>query len=157
MTNVLVAGRDETLGVLDFGLNRFSVFEPSGVHYGFPDPGGGWVFTACGGHVVFVSRGGETGVIRAPIFGAELPLERDIADWRERNRARGRARMDEDSEALDEFRNTPKEYHLSWSDRPLPSSKEVRQTPSTCSVYCRLRARRGRTPTELATASSEIT
>ena len=31
MTNVLVAGRDGTLGVLDFGLNRFSVFEPSGV------------------------------------------------------------------------------------------------------------------------------
>ncbi|MXV95556.1 MAG: hypothetical protein F4Y07_06165 [Gemmatimonadetes bacterium] len=56
-------------------------------------------------------------MIRAPIFGAELPLERDIADWSERNRARGRARMDEDSEALDEFRNTPKEYHLSWSEK----------------------------------------
>jgi len=126
MTNVLVGGHDGTVGVLDFGLNRFSVFEPSGalvtemllpgaaaadfipvwrfgasvvgvaittfdfalfeagagsggfmsmfeidiasgtvvrqeelppvdaeiecekVHYGFPDPGGGWVFTACG-------------------------------------------------------------------------------------------------------------
>jgi len=195
MPNVLVAGRDGTLGVLDFGLNRFSVFEPSGalvtemllpgaaaadfipvwrfgesvvgvaittfdfalfeagagsggfmsmfeidiasgtvvrqeelppvdaelecerVHYGFPNPGGGWVFVACGGHVVFVSRGGETGVIRAPTYADELPSERDIADWRERNRARGRAPTAQDSEALNEFRNTPKEYHLSWKEK----------------------------------------
>lgn len=195
MTNVLVGGRGGTLGVLDFGLNRFSVFEPSGVlvtemllpdaaaadlipvwrfgesvvgvaittfdfalfeagagsggfmsmfeidiasgtvvrqqelppvdaeiecekvHYGLPDPGGGWVFTACGGHVVFVSRGGETTVTRAPTYADELPSVRDIADWRERNRARGRAREDHDNEALDEFRNTPKEYHLSWSEK----------------------------------------
>ena len=194
MPNVLVAGHDGTLGVLDFGLNRFSVFEPSGalvtemllpgaaaadfipvwrfgasvvgvaittfdfalfeagagsggfmsmfeidiasgtvvrqeelppvdaelecekVHYGFPDPGGGWVFVACGGHVVFVAGDGETTVVRAPTYMDELPSERDIADWTESRRARGRAGSDQDSEALDEFRNTPKEYHLSWSE-----------------------------------------
>ena len=193
MTNVLVAGRDGTLGVLDFGLNRFSVFEPSGalvtemllpgaaaadfipvwrfgesvvgvaittfdlalfevgagsggfmsmfeidiasgtvirqeelppvdaeiecekVHYGFPGPGGGWVFTACGGHVVFVSRGGETTVVRAPTYTDELPSERDIAAWTESRRARGRAGVG--GEALEQFRNTPKEYHLSWSEK----------------------------------------
>lgn len=193
MTNVLVAGRDGTLGVLDFGLNRFSVFEPSGalvtemllpaaaaadlipvwrfgesvvgvaittfdfalfeagagsggfmsmfeidiasgtvvrqeelppvdaqiecerVHYGFPDPGGGWVFTACGGHVVFVAADGETVVIRAPTYANELPSERDIAAWTESRRARGRA--GDGGEALEQFRSTPKDYHLSWSEK----------------------------------------
>ncbi|MCY3679536.1 MAG: hypothetical protein F4Z31_12425 [Gemmatimonadetes bacterium] len=193
MTNVLVGGHDGTVGVLDFGLNRFSVFEPSGalvtemllpgaaaadfipvwrfgesvagvaittfdfalfetgagsggfmsmfeidiasgtvvrqeelppvdaeiecekVHYGFPGPGGGWVFTACGGHVVFVSPGGETTVVRAPTYTDELPSERDIAAWTESRRARGRAGVG--GEALEQFRNTPKEYHLSWSEK----------------------------------------
>ena len=76
------------------------------VHYGIPDPGGGWVFTACGGHLVFVTGDGEERLIRAPTYTDELPSARDIADWRERNRARGRAGIDEDNEALEEFRNT---------------------------------------------------
>jgi len=63
-----------------------------------------------------VAGDGETTVVRAPTFAAELPSERDIADWTERNRARGRARTDQDNEARDEFRNTPREYHLSWSE-----------------------------------------
>ena len=195
MINVLVAGHDGTLGVLDFGLNRFSVFEPSGalvtemllpaaaaadlipvwrfgesvvgvaittfdfalfeagagsggfmsmfeidiasgtvvrreelppvdaeiecekVHYGLPDPGGGWVFTACEGHLVFVSRDGETTVVRAPTYTYELPSARDIADWVETERSSGRAGAAEYEEAMEQFRLTPKEYHLSWSEK----------------------------------------
>ena len=60
---------------------------------------------------------GEERLIRAPTYTDELPSARDIADWRERNRARGRAGIDEDNEALEEFRNTPKEYNLSWSEK----------------------------------------
>ena len=192
MANVLVGGLDGTLGVLDFGLNRFSVFEPSGslvtgmllpgaaardlipvwrfgesvvgvaittfdfakfaagagdggymsmfeidiasgtlvrqeelppvdaeidcerVDYGLPDPSGGWVFTACEGHLAFVADDGETVVIRAPTYAAELPSERDIAGWIESERSFGRT---SDEEALERFRNTPKDYHFAWKER----------------------------------------
>ena len=159
MTNVLVAGRDGTLGVLDFGLNRFSVFQSSGalvtemllpdaaaadlipvwrfgesvvgvaittfdfalfeagagsggfmsmfeidiasgtvvrqeelppvnsdiecgkVHYGIPDPEGGWVFTACGGHLVFVTGDGEERLIRAPTPDDPEGIPARAVDW----------------------------------------------------------------------------
>ena len=189
----LIGGVDGTLGVVDFSLNRFSVFQPSGtletevllpgaaagdlipawrfgetlmgvaittldlamfetgpgsggfmstlevdieaaalvreeefppvdiecgmVFYGLPVPEGGWVFTACDGHLIFVAGDAETSVIRAPTYTRELPSDRDIAAWIETERSFGRAGNAEAEAALEEFRNTPREYHLSWSEK----------------------------------------
>lgn len=185
----LVGGLNGTVGVMDFALDRFSEFEPSGtlvatvllpgaandlipvwrfgdtlvgvaittfdlamfetgpgsggfmsvfeidiesatvvgreelppvdvecgmVFYGLPVPGGGWAFTACDAQLVFVAGDGEAKVVRAPTYAGELPSGRDIADWRESERSRGRTGV---GEALEEFRNTPKEYHRSWSEK----------------------------------------
>ena len=189
----VIGGVDGTLGVVDFSLNRFSVFQPSGtlltevllpgaaagqlipawrfgetvvgvavttpdlamfeagpgsggfmstlevdietaalvrqeefptveiecgmVFYGLPVPDGGWVFPACDGHLIFAASDAETSVLRAPTYTGELPSDRDIADWMENERSFGRAGNAEDEAALEEFRNTPKEYHLLWSER----------------------------------------
>ncbi len=189
----LIGGVDGTLGVVDFSLNRFSVFQPSGmlltevllpgaaaadlipawrfgetlvgvaittldlamfetgpgsggfmstlevdieaatlvreeefppvdiecgmVFYGLPVPEGGWVFTACDGHLIFAASDAEMSVIRAPTHTGELPSDRDIAAWMESERSFGRAGSAEDDSALEEFRNTPKEYHLAWSEK----------------------------------------
>lgn len=50
------------------------------IHYGFPDPAGGWVFVACEGQLVFVGGDGEINVIQAPTYTGELPGERDVAE-----------------------------------------------------------------------------
>jgi len=190
----LVGGSDGTVGVLDWGTNRFSAFEPSGtlvtetilpsaarslipvwrfgdnlvgvvftsrdlevfesgagdggfmsvfefdiasgeliwqeelppvdaqiecgkVFYGLPDPGGGWVFIACEGHVVFVAEDGNTVALQAPTYTGELPSDRDIAAWIESERGFGRAGSARDEEALEQFRNTPKDYHLAWKEK----------------------------------------
>ena len=87
------------------------------VFYGLPDPGGGWVFIACEGHLAFVAGDGRTAAVRAPTYAGELPSDRDIAAWIESERGFGRVGSAGDEEALEQFRNTPKEYHLSWSEK----------------------------------------
>lgn len=189
----LIGGVNGTLGVVDFSLNRFSVFRPSGtllaelllpgaaagdlipawrfgetlvgvaittldlamfetgpgsggfmssievdieaaaivrqeefpavevecgmVFYGLPVPQGGWVFTACDGNLIFVASDAEKAVIQAPTYTGELPSDRDIADWIETERSFGRAGNADHEAALEEFRNTPKDYHLGWSEK----------------------------------------
>ena len=78
------------------------------ISYGFPDPGGGWVFIACEGHLVFVGAGGETTVVRAPAYTGELPNDRDVAERIESMSFLASAGIPFDEERLDRFRNTPK-------------------------------------------------
>ncbi|MDE2655805.1 MAG: hypothetical protein OXI71_18575 [Gemmatimonadota bacterium] len=88
------------------------------IHYGFPDPAGGWVFVACEGHLVFVAEDGATTVIQAPTYTGELAGERDIAERSESlssfNRvvARSGAGGAVDPTELEGYRTTPKNYHL---------------------------------------------
>ena len=86
------------------------------IHYGFPDPAGGWVFVACEGYLVFVAEDGANTVIQAPTYTGELPGERDIAERRESlNRPYGasaRFGAAGDPAALESYRTTPKNYHL---------------------------------------------
>ncbi len=79
---------------------------------GFPNPGGGWVFIACEGHLVFVGAGGEPTVVRAPTYTGELPHDRDVAERTESMSLLATAGIPLDQERLDRFRNTPKNYHL---------------------------------------------
>ena len=79
--------------------------------YGVPNPEGGWVYVACEGHMVFAGEDGEVAVLQAPTYTGEFPNDRDVAARSEGRRVMNRsARMDR--EALDEYRNTPKNYHL---------------------------------------------
>ena len=80
--------------------------------YGFPNPGGGWVFIACEGHLVFVGVGGEPTVVRAPAYTGELPNDRDVAERIESMSFLATAGIPFDQERLDRYRNTPKNYHL---------------------------------------------
>ncbi|MYA64182.1 MAG: hypothetical protein F4139_08265 [Gemmatimonadetes bacterium] len=80
--------------------------------YGFPNPGGGWVFIACEGHLVFVGVGGEPTVVRAPAYTGELPNDRDVAERIEGMSFLASAGIPFDQERLDRYRNTPKNYHL---------------------------------------------
>lgn len=80
--------------------------------YGFPGPGGGWVFIACEGHLVFVGVGGEPTVVRAPAYTGELPNDRDVAERMESMSFLATAGIPFDQERLDRYRNTPKNYHL---------------------------------------------
>lgn len=86
------------------------------IHYGFPDPAGGWVFVACEGHLVSVGDDGEATVIKAPTYTGELPGERDIADrsegLNEFNRTLARYGLAGDPTVLEKYRTTPKNYHL---------------------------------------------
>lgn len=75
------------------------------------------MFPACDGHLIFAASDAETSVLRAPTYTGELPSDRDTADWMENERSFGRAGNAEDELALEEFRNTPREYHLSWSEK----------------------------------------
>ena len=80
--------------------------------YGFPNSGGGWVFIACEGHLVFVGVGGEPTVVRAPTYTGELPQARDVAERTESMSFLATAGIPLDQERLDRYRNTPKNYHL---------------------------------------------
>lgn len=80
--------------------------------YGFPGPGGGWVFIACEGHLVFVGVGGESTVVRAPAYTGELPNDRDVAERLEGMKFLATAGIPLDQERLDRYRNAPKNYHL---------------------------------------------
>ena len=90
---------------------------------GIPDPGGGWVFLACGGYLVFDGGGGaEATVVRAPTYFEEFPDERDVARRREEieslNRAFAALGLDPTEsveEQLESYRATPKRYYLSTS------------------------------------------
>ena len=88
------------------------------IHYGFPDPAGGWIFVACEGHLVFVGEDGATTVIQAPTYTGELPGERDIAERSESlnsfNRVVAQSGVGRavDPPALEGYRTTPKNYHL---------------------------------------------
>ena len=90
---------------------------------GIPDPGGGWVFLACGGYLVFDDgSGAEATVVRAPTYVEEFPDERDVARRREEieslNRAFAALGLDPTEsveEQLDSYRATPKRYYLSTS------------------------------------------
>lgn len=86
------------------------------IHYGFPDPAGGWVFVACEGHLVFVAEDGATKVIQAPTYTGELPGELDIGEWGEAlnslYRASARYGVSGDPTALERYRTTPKNYQL---------------------------------------------
>lgn len=184
----LVGGPDNTVGTVDTRLNRFSVFDPSGVlvtevalpgaaftlnpvtrfsttlvgvsivtfdpyvieagagpggllamfevdlasgnvareevppvdasvecgivHYGFANSGGGWVYVACQGHMLFVGEDGEVAVLQAPTYTGELPNDRDVAALREASRTLGRFGGGWDREEQEEIRSTPKNYHL---------------------------------------------
>ena len=190
----LVRGDRGTIGVMDFELSRFSVFEPSGafvssvtvpgvtfspvgsfdtvvtgvsrrfvmpgedddgplmtlyevdiasggtvreegsgggpwdvecgrVISGIPDPRGGWVFLACGGHLVFDrGAGAEATVVRAPTYTEEFPDEQEVVRRREEietlNRSFAELGLEPSQsveEQLEEYRATPKRYYLSTS------------------------------------------
>ena len=82
------------------------------INYGFPDPRGGWVYVACEGHMVFVAEDGRVSVLQAPTYTGELPHERDFAVMEEANRGMQRFGGLWDREALEQYRSTPKNYHL---------------------------------------------
>ena len=184
----LVGGPDNTVGTVDVRLNRFSVFEPSGVLvtevvlpgaaftmgpvqrfsttiagvstvtwdanviqagagpggvfalfevdlasgevvrtkvppvdaevecgmiiYGIPNPAGGWVYVACEGHIVFVAEDADVAVLQAPTYTGELPNERDVDSRREASRTTGRFGGGIGRAGLEQYQNTPKNYHL---------------------------------------------
>ncbi|MDE2796707.1 MAG: hypothetical protein OXL34_17970 [Gemmatimonadota bacterium] len=82
------------------------------IMYGIPNPAGGWVYVACEGHMVFVADEGDVTVLQAPTYTGELPNERDIEQRSEASRPTGRFGGGMSREALEEYRNTPKNYHL---------------------------------------------
>jgi len=188
----LVGGPDNTVGTVDHGLDRFSVFEPSGVlvsevalpgpavvlipvrrfsttfsgisvvidmnrtgaevtptfshvffevdmasgevarqevptveagvgcgsiMYGFPDPAGGWVHVACEAHMVFVGEDGDFAVLQAPTYTGEMPTDRDVERLREATRSLGRFGGGMSREALEEYQNSPRNYHLLFGEQ----------------------------------------
>ena len=86
---------------------------------GFPGIGGSgdqtWVFRACHGHMAFVEPDGETTVIQAPTYVAELPGARDVEELRNMLvdlRRRNGLSTDPSSDVLRRFAERPKLYHL---------------------------------------------
>ena len=84
--------------------------------HGFPNPAGGWVYVACEGHIVFVAEDGGVSVLQAPTYTGELPNDRDVDLRRESSRATGRFGGGIDREALEQYENTPKHYHLLFGE-----------------------------------------
>ena len=87
------------------------------VIHGSPDRAEGWAFVACEGHLIFVGRQGDATVLRAPTYVPELPNERDVARLEETlrafNRERGFPASQGVAEELEDYRASPKNYHLS--------------------------------------------
>lgn len=62
--------------------------------------------------MVFVAEEGDVTVLQALTYTGELPNERDIEQRSEASRPTGRFGGGMSREALEEYRNTPKNYHL---------------------------------------------
>lgn len=84
--------------------------------YGIPDPAGGWVYVACEGHMVFVAEDGDVAVLQAPTYTGELPTDRDVERLREATRPTGRFDRGMSREALEQYQNSPKNYHLLFGE-----------------------------------------
>ena len=80
--------------------------------YGVPNPDGGWVYVACDGHMVFAGEDGEVAVLQAPTYTGGLPNERDVDSRREASRTTGRFGGGIGRAGLEQYQNTPKNYHL---------------------------------------------
>ena len=88
---------------------------------GIPDRAEGWVFIACEGHLVFVGDTGDATVLRAPTYVPQLPDEQEVAQREEElkafNRGLGVPESMNLEEALERYRTTPKNYHLSTAQQ----------------------------------------
>ena len=88
---------------------------------GIPNRADGWVLVACEGHLIFVGETGDATVLRAPMYVPELPDEQEAAEQEEERRAFNRdLGVPEDmnlAEAMERFRTTPKNYHLSTAQQ----------------------------------------
>ena len=88
---------------------------------GIPDRAEGWVFIACEGHLIFVDDTGDATVLRAPTYVPEVPDEQEVAQREEELKAFNRGLgVPEDmnlEEAMERYRTTPKNYHLSTAQQ----------------------------------------
>ena len=88
---------------------------------GIPDRADGWVFLACEGHLVFVGDNADATVLRAPTYVPQVPDEQEVAQREEELRAFNRnLGVPEDmnlAEAMERYRTTPKNYHLSTAQQ----------------------------------------
>lgn len=88
---------------------------------GIPDRADGWVFLACEGHLVFVGDNADATVLRAPTYVPQVPDEQEVAQREEELKAFNRdLGVPEDmnlAEAMERYRTTPKNYHLSTAQQ----------------------------------------
>ncbi len=88
---------------------------------GIPDRAEGWVFIACEGHLIFVDDTGDATVLRAPTYVPQVPNEQEVAQREEELKAFNRGLgVPEDmnlEEAMERYRTTPKNYHLSTAQQ----------------------------------------
>ena len=88
---------------------------------GIPDRAEGWVFIACEGHLIFVDDTGDATVLRAPTYVPQVPNEQEVAQREEELKAFNRGLgFPEDmnlEEAMERYRTTPKNYHLSTAQQ----------------------------------------
>ena len=93
---------------------------------GIPNRAGGWVLVACEGHLIFVGDTGDATVLRAPMYVPELPDEQEVAAHEEELRAFNRdLGVPEDMNlagAMERFRTTPKNYHLSTNQQLIDAA-----------------------------------
>ncbi|MYI46383.1 MAG: hypothetical protein F4123_08445 [Gemmatimonadetes bacterium] len=91
--------------------------ECGSIIYGFPDPAGGWVHVACEAHMVFVGEDGDIAILQAPTYTGEMPTDRDVERLREATRSMGRFGGGMGREALEEYQNSPRNYHLLFGEQ----------------------------------------
>ena len=93
---------------------------------GIPNRTDGWVLVACEGHLIFAGDTGDATVLRAPMYVAELPDEQEVAEREEElkafNRDLGVPESINLAEALERYRTTPKNYHLSTAQQLIDAA-----------------------------------